>query len=97
MTIGFGTESHEKAQKAQKELTDTRNLCASCAFFVAIALSLEISLTRIVSAVAIQLNGLAGAFARSATVFPVGLRRASARWIFAFLFVSHNSLPNNPD
>jgi len=82
---------HKQAQKAQD---GSRYTLAVFAPFVPFAgrIALEISLTHVVSAIAIQLDCLAGAFAGSATVFPVGLRRACARWVFAFFFVSHNSL-----
>ena len=52
---------------------------------------LEVSLTLRVAAIAVQLNRIAGAFAGSAAVFAILLRRASARRVLAFFFVSHFS------
>src|SRR5436190_20862944 len=49
----------------------------------------EISLTPFVTAIAIKFDCIAGAFARSAAVLSALLRRARARWILAFFFVSH--------
>ena len=44
-----------------------------------------------VAAIAVQLNRIAGAFAGSTAVFAILLRRASARRVLAFFFVSHFS------
>jgi hypothetical protein len=66
-------------------------------FWVLVFRFLEVSLTGIVSTVAIQLDSLAGSFARSATVFAVRLWRAAAGWVLTFFFVSHNSLLNSTE
>jgi hypothetical protein len=50
---------------------------------------LEISLTSFVTAIAIKLDRIAGTFARRAAVLSTFLRRARARRVFAFFFVSH--------
>ena len=55
---------------------------------------LEIALTRVVTAIAIQFNRFAGAFARGAAIFAAWLRWTGAHRIptLFFLLVCHGSL-----
>jgi hypothetical protein len=56
---------------------------------------LEISLALFVTAIAIELDCVTRAFTGCAAVFSAFLRRTRARWILAFVFVSHDSSPDD--
>jgi hypothetical protein len=53
----------------------------------------EISLTRLVAAITIEFDGVAGSFTGCAAILAVWRLRTRARRIFAFLFFSHDFLP----
>jgi hypothetical protein len=54
---------------------------------------LEISLALFVTAIAIEFDCVTRPFTGCAAIFSAFLRRTRARWILAFVFVSHDSSP----
>ena len=52
----------------------------------------EISLTRLVAAITIEFDRVAGAFTGRAAILAVFRLRTRTRWVFAFLFFSHDFL-----
>ena len=53
----------------------------------------EISLTRLVAAITIEFDRVAGAFTGRAAILAVFRLRTRTRWVLAFLFFSHDFLP----
>jgi len=88
--------SDNKNSQPQKGKRSTKEGAMSALLFVPLVpfrgLSLrcsEVSLTSFVTAIAIKFDCVACAFARRAAVLSAFLGRTRARWVLAFLFVSH--------
>jgi hypothetical protein len=83
-----GDKKHKKAQNAQRErMFGQLPLGLLCLFAV---IRLEVALARFVTAIAIELDYVAGAFARRAAILLARLRCATAWWVLTFFFVSHD-------